>query len=314
VGKGAGGFLNFTAGIGDFLRSVDDALTKGDALKGFFDGLSAVLKVPFNLIISLAKAIGNLFTGDSSNAADNFNNSIDAVNKRLGPFKSIIDTVGDGMHKLAELFSRAKQALEPWFSSMADKAKDFGDSVAQALGSLKFDQVMSGLQTGLMAGIFVTLKNAFAGGAGGGLISSIKGTLGGVNEVLEATTGKLKAMEQEVKAKSLLEIAASRWRSRRGHIPSVEDRRQEPLQGVVRSGGRPGRAHGRDEAHDCWYGEVRCAAVAGHRRGPHRPGYGGGHPGGGDEDIRHHVLGRHRQGAGRSGRVSRQPSAWSDEA
>jgi tape measure domain-containing protein len=207
VGKGAGGFLNFTAGIGDFLRSVDDALTKGDALKGFFDGLSAVLKVPFNLIISLAKAIGNLFTGDSSNAADNFNNSIDAVNKRLGPFKSIIDTVGDGMHKLADLFSRAKQALEPWFSSMADKAKDFGDSVSQALGSLNFDQVMSGLQTGLMAGIFVTLKKAFAGGASGGLISSIKGTLGGVNEVLEATTGKLKAMEQEVKAKSLLEIA-----------------------------------------------------------------------------------------------------------
>ena len=44
LSKGTGGFLEFTAGIGDCLVGLDEALKKGDGLKNFFEGLTDILQ------------------------------------------------------------------------------------------------------------------------------------------------------------------------------------------------------------------------------------------------------------------------------
>jgi tape measure domain-containing protein len=209
VGKGAGGFLAFTGGVGDFLKAIDTALTKGGALEGFFKGLGAIISLPLHLLGALAGAIANLFGGGHEEAAKGFTNSLDEANKRLGPMKAIVDKVVQGWEALVKVFDRIKTALDPFISSMADKLSGVGDLLANMFKGLDYDKIMQGLQVGFIGGIFLTLKKAFSGGATGGIVSSLKGTLGQINGVLEATTSHLEAMEKKVQAETLLAIAAA---------------------------------------------------------------------------------------------------------
>lgn len=206
VSGAGGGFLEFAAGVGDFLVAVRDALTQGDALKKFFEGLGAVLKVPLNLIISLARAIANLFTGSDPRAADGLNQALDNANARLGPLKRVIEVVVEAWDKLTGAMGAAKTALEPWFDKLVDTMSGFADSVANVFKNMSFDQVMSAIQTGLIGGILVMLKKQLGSG---GVLSSLSGTLDGLGEVFAGLTGNLEAMQKNVQAKTIATIAAA---------------------------------------------------------------------------------------------------------
>lgn len=206
VSKGAGGFLGFTGGVGDFLVAIDNAIAKGGALKGFFAGLSAVLKVPIHLIEALAGAIANLFGGDHEGAANGLTKSLDDVNAHLGPLKKVIEVLSGVWDGLVTLMGRAKDALQPWFDVMVGKLSGLGDVIANAFKNMDFEKVMSGIQTGLIAGLLVTLKKAL----GGGMEVNILGdAFKGINTLLGGLTKQLEVMQNNVKANTLAAIAAS---------------------------------------------------------------------------------------------------------
>lgn len=206
VSKGAGSFLGVTANIGDFLVAIDNAIAKGGALKGFFEALSAVLKVPIHLIGALVGAIANLFGGDHEGAANGLTKSLDDVNAHLGPLKQVIEVLSKVWDGLVTLMGRAKDALQPWFDVMVGKLSGLGDTIANAFKNMDFEKVMSTVQTGLIAALLVTLKKAL----GDGLNTSVFGdAFKGINTLLGGLTKQLEVMQSNVKANTLAAIAAS---------------------------------------------------------------------------------------------------------
>lgn len=204
VGKGAGGFLSFTGGIGDFLVAIDAALTKGNTFKAIFTGIAAVLAVPLKLIVAIGKAIVGMFGGDKGDAAAGLSKSLSDVNDKLGPLKTVIDVVVKLWDKLVDVLGKAKAALEPWFDAMVSKLSGFGQLIADAFANMNFDQVMSVIQTGLVGGIFVALKKGLGSG-----ISVFGDAFEGINGLLKGLTGNLTAMQKNVQANTLLAIGAA---------------------------------------------------------------------------------------------------------
>jgi tape measure domain-containing protein len=204
VTSGSGGFLNFTGSIGDLLVALDNALTKGGLLKSFFAGISSVLQVPLKLLTGIAGAIFNLFGGVDAGGGDKVAGSMDKVKGAADPLASALDTLKQAWDGFQNLLSDAKDFVSPWLDKIANALGSIGDAIGNALEGGNFDHVMTTLQTGFIGGIFLALKKGL-GGFGG----KLGGVLDGVNDTLGALTGNLKAMQQHVKAQTILMIATA---------------------------------------------------------------------------------------------------------
>jgi tape measure domain-containing protein len=197
--QGSGHVLEFTGNVGDMLVAFDETLKKGGALTNFFDNLGKVLAVPIQFIKGIATAIGGLFDGFSQSDASGVADGIGAVGDRL----SALSTIGG---KIGDVFNRIGQALKPLGQTIGNALGNIGQAIANSLKNVDSQAVFSALQTGLLAGIALMIKKFFSNGINVDLGGGIFGKVGGV---LDGLTNKMKAMEQEVKAKMLLEIAAA---------------------------------------------------------------------------------------------------------
>lgn len=177
---GAGSFLDITANIGDFLVAVDLALKKGTGLDAFFQGIGDILVVPLELLDKLAEALANLFDGFSPGG---FSVQIDGITKATEPFKKSIEVISQGLEGL-------------------------GPAINSAISHMNFDAILAVINTGLFAGLVLLIKRFFGGttfakaigGIGGGIFENLSGAFGSL-------TGSLKAMQQNLKAKTLKELA-----------------------------------------------------------------------------------------------------------
>jgi len=204
AGKGGGGFLNFTGSIGDFLVALDKALTQGGLLKGFFAGLTAVLKLPIELFSHLAKIIFGLFGGEDDSKASALSGSLDKVGKAAGPLTPILDSLKKAWDGIVKVFKEAKEKASPWLDHIGEQISNLGATIGNALSNLDFNKAMGALQTAFIGGIFLALKKAISGNSG-----ALTGALSGLNKVFGSLTGTLEGMQQRVKAQAILMIAGA---------------------------------------------------------------------------------------------------------
>jgi tape measure domain-containing protein len=204
VGKGSGGFLNFTGTIGDFLVAVDNALTKGGLLKGFFKGLESVLKVPVSLLGSLASAIGGLFGHVDASSGGKVAGGLNAVKGAATPLAAALDTLKKAWDGFVHILGQAKDLVSPWLDKIGQDLSNIGNVIAQAFQGANFDHVMTALQTGFIGGIFLALKKAIGTGA-----IKLTSPLKALSSVIGGVTGNLKAMQERIKAGTIFEIAAA---------------------------------------------------------------------------------------------------------
>ena len=198
VSDSSGGFLDFTGGIGEFLTHVDYALTKGGALSRFFKGLGDILAVPLRLLRTVAGWIGKLFSGFSTESADVVKSSVDGVHDALQPVSKIGREVGNIFGKLGGWMADAAKAV-------GNALGHIGDAIAKSIGPGSFNKALDVVNTALIGGILLLLKNFFTKGItnidlSGGLFESVKSTLG-------AVTTSLEQMQTSIKADILMKIA-----------------------------------------------------------------------------------------------------------
>jgi tape measure domain-containing protein len=192
IAGGSGSFLEVTGGIGDFLVKVDEALKKGDGLTNFFNGLGDILVVPVKMIGQLKDALSGLFSGFSS-----------------GGVSGVFGTIGAAFGKLLESFSKSDQVFSHVMDAFGQFAQAVGPAIAKAFSSINWDAILAVVRTGLLGGLVYMLKNFFGKGSaldqigqgfGGGIIANISGSF-------DALQGSMVAMQQNIKAKTLKEIA-----------------------------------------------------------------------------------------------------------
>lgn len=205
VGDGSGGFLEITANIGDFLVKVDQALKKGGRLAKFFDTLGTIIAAPVKALGMIVDLIGGLFSGG-------FSDNVNQATKSMSPFQKAVEGVSKVLDKFLDLLGEVGEVIRPLIESYVEVLSQIGPLITQALSNMNFEAILAVVRTGLLAGLFLMFKKFLGGGPfvqqltkgfagiGGGILKNISGSFA-------ALQGSLTALQQNLKAKTLKEIA-----------------------------------------------------------------------------------------------------------
>jgi tape measure domain-containing protein len=209
IGKFTGGgssILKFTGNIGDFLVQLHEAIKSGNAFGKFFEGLGKILDVPINLLKSLAKLLGKLFSG-SNDDIDGVASSFEKMTNAMTPTERVINTLKSAYEGFLKILDKIGEKLASASKAFVSWAKGVGQAISGVFsGGLDFDNILKAVNTGLFAAFFVMIKK---------LIDKFKGFkvdggfLDGIKEAIEGLTGALKGMENALNATALLTIAAA---------------------------------------------------------------------------------------------------------
>jgi hypothetical protein len=209
VGEGSGSFLEVTAAIGDWLVSLRDAIEAGEGLNTFFDGLTAVLRVPIRLIQALAGFIADLFTGVDGQGADNMSDSLTTLSDILEPLGALGERVSDIFKTFGETFRNIADFIEPLADFMSNAIQSIGDALADAFSGDSFDKTLDAINTGLFAALVLLFKKFINGGLGGLVGGGKGGILDSILAPFKQLTSVLQSMQQNLKANILLKIAGA---------------------------------------------------------------------------------------------------------
>jgi tape measure domain-containing protein len=197
--KGSGGFLDFTAKVGDFLVAVRNGARAGEGITNFFKGLGAVLTIPIKLIQKFAGFLGSLFKNTDSKGVEQ---SVERISSKLEP----LGHLGEVVSKAWQTTLTVMQNVGDFFSKLGDKISSVlqgvGINVSTMFEGFDFKTLFAGLNTGLLGGLFLIVRkflNTFGGGAGG--------VFDAISEGLERMTGVFSTMQTTLKAATLLQIA-----------------------------------------------------------------------------------------------------------
>lgn len=206
AGVGGGGFLDFTAKVGDFLVKIDLMLKQGGGIQKFFEGLGAVIQAPIKAIQALAGFIVDLFSGFQSGAADAAGAALDRLGTRLSPLAALGKRIADAWGGLIRIFGRLGDLLQPFIDGVVAVFSQLKEALAESFSGNNFDVVLDMFNTVLLGGIALLMKKFLSKGInvdlGGGMFGQIR-------EAFGALTGSLQAMQTQIKAKAMLEIAAA---------------------------------------------------------------------------------------------------------
>lgn len=203
MGAAPGDFLALTAKAGDLIVKFKNLVESSDGIKKFFEYLGGVLPLTVLLLQNAATWVENLYnkiTGSGNPAK-----SIDKVNLSVGPLGILLK----GINALWAEFSHHLDQIEAFIQPLATKFdtffKNLASSVAHAVGSLNFQDVVNLINTGLFAAVTLLLKkfvDKFRGGGGGlgDIVTTIKESFETLNETFET-------MQKTLKAATLLAIA-----------------------------------------------------------------------------------------------------------
>lgn len=205
-----GGILNLTGNLGDFLVSLRDFLKEGNILTRFFSFLGDVVSLPVKGIVFLAGAIGDFFGSIQGFSLDGLADAFGRLGDRLASFRSVGQWLGGAASAIGNFFAGAAEWASPALDALKDFGKQFWETIQDSIASGNFNAILDLINTGFIAGIFLVFRGFFknlkglfgGGGGGGGIADSIKEIFGGVTDTLSA-------MQSQLKAKTLLTIAAA---------------------------------------------------------------------------------------------------------
>lgn len=202
---GSGSFLDITAKIGDFLVGIQKAVKQGHGLTDFFKYLGVILAVPIKLVQKLGSYLSSLFDGfDGTKAAK----SVASVAAGLNPLQRLVALASAGINKLGEILTSVWKTFQPIAVKIINFFAGIGKYISTSLDGVNFDNLLGTINTGLFAGLVLLVKkfvDKFKSGDEGGLGSIVDV----IKESFEELNHTLAAMQQTLKATTLLEIAAA---------------------------------------------------------------------------------------------------------
>ncbi|QBZ73583.1 tape measure protein [Streptomyces phage RosaAsantewaa] len=199
--KGSGGFLSFTAKIGDFLVAVRNGIREGGILKTVFQAIGTVLAIPIKLVQKLAGFLGDLFKDTDTSKVEK---GLTGVGEKLSPLARLGDLVSAAWNKVLDVVRNVGTFVQRIGAKVKEFFAGFGVELSGMFEGFSFDKLLAGINTGLFAGLVLMFKNFLGnfGGGGGGIME-------GITDAIDGFTGVLKGMQNALNASALLQIAIS---------------------------------------------------------------------------------------------------------
>lgn len=195
-----GALLGFSANIGDMLVKFNEMLVGGGKIKEFFAKISEWILVPSKFIQQFIDTLGKLFAKkDSSGAEEAIGRVTDRMdNLRMSwqKFTSIPPGLQKFFDNLKLGFDRALVIIKQWFSEL-------GTKIAESMSPGDFDPALDLINVGLFASLILLFRKFIKQG----LKLDFGGILEKASGVLDLFTSKMKAMQANVKADTLMKIA-----------------------------------------------------------------------------------------------------------
>lgn len=197
--QGSGGFLNFTAKVGDWLVKVRNAIREGEGLKNLFAGIGSILAVPIKLVQQFAQVLGKMFKSADIGGGGGPEKAIEGISKKLEPMGRLGEVIAQAWARVLGIMKNVGNYFKDLGGRISEGFKSFGVDIASMFEGMDFGKVFAGLNTAMFAGLFLMLKN-FLGNGPAGMLDSI-------NDAIEGVTGTLKGMQNALQAATLLQIA-----------------------------------------------------------------------------------------------------------
>lgn len=198
----ANGLLGFTANLGDGLKALNKFLVEGGAIERFFDRVSAAIAVGIKFIKNFTEGIKDLFNGFSGAKA--VDTVLGSVENRMDSLTSVSKRFGDAWSRLSDISEGLRRVLDGVWNHIRTWFSELGAKLAEAIKPGDFNAAVDVVNIGLLGGIALLLKkfvsNGFKLDLGGGIMDNVR-------DSLDALTGKLTAMQANVKADTLMKIA-----------------------------------------------------------------------------------------------------------
>lgn len=201
ITKGSGSFLETTANIGDFLVALHQAIKNGDSLTKFFSGLGKVLAVPIRLIKTLGSYLGSLFDDVGTDSAAKVQEAVSGVAENLEPLGRMGDFIANIWGKVVGVLDNVWEVATNIGSSITDFFGKYFSATSEFVEGMDFGDLLSGINTGVLASLALVIIQFIKGGDGFG------GIIEGITDGFDSLTGALGAMQNTLRAATLLQIA-----------------------------------------------------------------------------------------------------------
>lgn len=199
-----GGALDFAAHIGDTLYDLNKALVDGGGIARFFEHLGEVIKAPGVFIQQLKQNIIDFFRG--FDGSEKVEAGLARLEGRFDSLSGVTKRFTDIWSRLNRFFEGFKNVLDSIWTYIRGWFSDLGKNLAAAMAPGDFNAAVDVVNVGLLGGIALILKKFLRGGFkidfGGGLLEKVA-------KSFDTLTGTLKAMQANVRADTLLKIAAA---------------------------------------------------------------------------------------------------------
>lgn len=214
LGAGDGGFLSFTAHIGDWVVALNEALKKGNKLNLFFQTLGKVIAIPFRVLKEFAALIGSLFSGGAS-GVDRLAGNLDKVTVAATPLSRVLETLSSAWERFTNAVDNSVDT-GAILESIGTGLSNIGLAIGKAASTMNFDAILQLIRTGLFAGLVLMFKNflgkgtaidQLVNGFGKGILGNLSGIFANLNGAFKGLSGSMQAMQNNIKAKTLKEIA-----------------------------------------------------------------------------------------------------------
>ena len=209
------GVLGVTATFGDWLFNLDQVIKKTGIFGTIMDGLAAIIQAVIDAIRNFIESI----TSKLENF-DVFNNLLERIKERMsqvgGAANDMGSIVGASISVMGEALANSKfvKALEAlWngvktvFGGIITILGDLGRSLAENLGNANFDGILDIFNTAAIGGIAYGITKIF--NSLSEPLEGLQGILDGVVGILDGVAGSLEAWQTNLKAGTLLKIAAA---------------------------------------------------------------------------------------------------------
>ena len=207
VAPAGNGILRFTAGIGDFIVGIDEAIKSSDAFNKAIEGIGNFLKPIADGVKIFVKTVADAFSEFANVDTSGLDNFAEKVQVRFEPFAKLGELVKKAFEGIIGIVEKAAPVLSKLGSIVANAFGNLGEAILTAFDTASFDPILDLINTGLFSAILIGVKKFINSLSeitenGGGILGSFK-------DILDGVKGSLEAWQSSLKAGTLLKIAGA---------------------------------------------------------------------------------------------------------